>query len=143
MEGDAGGAVNGEVVSAGADGWEGDGFEVVLMGKTEAVVIGLAQQVILAAIAAVPDGSDGVDDVLGLEISGGSDDSLAGGATALSGNDLSALFEDFGAAGTVDGAIDTASAHERAVGGVDNGIGILLGDITLDKCDIRVHGRAR
>jgi hypothetical protein len=66
-------------------------------------------------------------------VSGSGDNSLAGGQTTLPGDNLLTFFQYGGAAGVVDSAIDTAAAHETGVGGIDDGIGSLEGNIALKK----------
>src|ERR1019366_7829594 len=59
------------------------------------------------------------------------DDGFAGGESAglHSCHDALALLEDRGAACTVNRSIDAASAEQRGVGGVDDGLGRLLSDV--------------
>jgi hypothetical protein len=45
---------------------------------------------------------------------------------------LDALLQQLRSGGAVDGAVHSAPAQERRVGGVDNGIDLLLGDIPFD-----------
>src|SRR5262245_16100470 len=45
-----------------------------------------------------------------------------------------------GARGPMDGAVNPAAAHERAVGGIDDGIDVERGDISLDDVDTLGHG---
>ena len=59
----------------------------------------------------------------------GGEDGFAGGEAVDLGHDALALFEDGGASSAVDGAVDTASAEEGRVGGVDDGFGGFFGDV--------------
>jgi len=76
-----------------------------------------------------------VYDVLSGEVAGGGDDGVSGGAGSLFCDEAFALLEELGACGVVDGAVDTSAAQERAVGGIDDGLGVLSGDIALGELD--------
>jgi len=49
-----------------------------------------------------------------------------------------ALSEDLGAARAVDRAVDSAAAEQGRVGGVDDRVDVLLGDVAADRFD---HGK--
>lgn len=81
--------------------------------------------------------ADGVDDPPGGQVEAWSLDGVPdvqaagqlGAAQRLAGG------EQLRAGGTVDGAIDSSSAQKRAVGGVDDGVDLLRGDVTGDGFD--------
>ena len=78
--GDLGGIGLREAVRAGRDRREGDGADVaVLAGNLERTPVGLAEELVLAASPAAPDGADGVDDVAGGEAVAKSEDGQADG----------------------------------------------------------------
>src|SRR5262245_47356053 len=52
-------------VHPSADRGKGDALETVLFRQQQTVAIAARQQVVLVVVAAVPDGTDGVDDVAG------------------------------------------------------------------------------
>jgi hypothetical protein len=79
----------------------------------------------------VPDRANGVNNISGRQITAGGHDGLSGGESSLAGYDLPAFFKNSRASSPVDSAIHTASAHQSGIGCVDNGIGILPGDVTL------------
>src|SRR5206468_9157484 len=64
-DGDRGGGVEGVAVDAGRDGREGDGPGADLVGHGERTAVGGGEELGLAAFAAVPHRSDGVDDPAG------------------------------------------------------------------------------
>src|SRR5439155_958510 len=72
------------------------------------------------------------------EVPRGRGDGLAGGETLgpLFGPDAPALFEDGRPALSVDGAVDDSAAHQRRVGGVDDGVDVLLGDVPPDQREL-------
>ena len=139
-QGDVSGLFDGEAVGSGADGGEGNGFDVVLLGELEGIEVGVAEELLFVVFAFAVDGAHGVYDVLGGQAACGGDDGMACGAAALLGDDFLAFLEDLRAAGAVDGAIDASAAHEGGVGGVDDGLGVLAGDIALGEEDEVVHG---
>lgn len=62
-DGDIAGLMFGKTIDAGTDGRKGDGFNVVLHGQAQAVVITLRQQLGFPVIATLPDRADTVNDV--------------------------------------------------------------------------------
>jgi len=82
----------------------------------------------------MPDRADGVDNVPGFEVASRGYDRLAGGKTALPGDDGLALFQDGGTAGAMNGAIHAATPHQAGIGGIDDGIGRLavMSPFTMD-----------
>ncbi len=92
--------------------------------RHDIAVAGLQQRV-FAAVAAIPDRPDRVDDVASGETVALCQACLAGRATA----DLAAFLDELGSGGAVDGAIDAAAAKQAFIGGVDDG-----GDVNT--CDV-------
>lgn len=80
--GDGGGSIDGEAVGAGADGGEGDGFDVVAKGDREAVAVAVGEELVFAVITPLPDGAYGVDDVSGGEVVALGEAGFACGAAA-------------------------------------------------------------
>src|SRR6266699_917814 len=78
-----------------------------------------------------PDRADGVDDPFGRQFVALGDSCLASRAPAQ----LSAFLEQLWAGGAMDGAIHPAAAEQGRVGGVDNCIHLLMGDVTFDNQD--------
>jgi hypothetical protein len=68
-----------------------------------------------------------MNDVSGLEVAAGGEAGLTGGAAP----DLPALLQDFGTPGPVDGPIHPAAAQQGGIGGIDDGLHVLPGDIPL------------
>lgn len=122
--------MDGIAVSSGGNGWEGDGGDGVVVGEAEGFAIATGEGCgFVACASAIIDGTHGVDNIFCSEAASGGEDGLAGGETVDFGDDALALFEDGRTAGTMDGAIDAASAEEGRIGGVDDGFGGLFGDV--------------
>src|SRR5579863_1063840 len=138
---DRGGLFARIAVSAGGDGREGDGAKRMLRGESERVAVAAGQQVGVGLMAAAHDWADGVDDMLCGERSGSGDCSLTGGQAAgkLRGAQFAALFQNSRAAATMDGAIHAASAEKGAVGGVNDGVDVLGGDVADQDEDAAVQ----
>jgi hypothetical protein len=111
------------------DRGEGDGVNVaVFAGDLKRTLVGLAKDLVLAPSATPPDGADGVDDVVGGEAVAKGEDGLAGGEAGVA----LAFAEQLGAGGTVDGAVNAASAAELFVGGIDDGVELVRGNVGMD-----------
>lgn len=102
----------------------------MLVGETDGLAMRASQGFGLAAFAVLIDWADGVDDEFGGKASGAGDDGFARSQAADFGDDGFALGEDGRAAGAVDGAVDAAATEEPGVGGIDDGVGRLLGDVS-------------
>jgi hypothetical protein len=57
------------------------------------------------------------------------------GVAGLAASQFAALGEEVGAGGPVDGPVDPATAEQRRVGGVDDRVDPLLGDVALGRFD--------
>src|SRR6476660_7211405 len=78
-----------------------------------------------------PDRTDGVYDESSCQTISGRDFSFAGTTTAQ----RAAVGEQFGACGAVNRAIDAATAEERCVRRVHDGINVQFSDVALDDLD--------
>ena len=87
------------------------------------------------AAAAVPHRTDSMNDVARLHPAGGGGDCLPGGQRTALLHDSGALLPDGGPAGAVNGAADAAPGRKLFVGGVDDGVGVLQGDIAREERD--------
>ena len=76
-----------------------------------------------------------MDHVFRRQLAGRSDHRFAGRAPALPGSDGPALFQNGRSAGPMDSAVDAATAQQRAVCGIDDGIGFYFCDVALKKLD--------
>jgi len=65
---DTRGAIKRETICAGADAREGDGPDGVTGRQFQAVTVAACQEIVFAARAVLPDGTDGVDDPFGQEV---------------------------------------------------------------------------
>ena len=115
----------GEAANAGAEGRHGQGSEAELVRQDEGA-LGGAGNVALAGDEVRPhDG--GVNDIAGVELSGRRGDGLSGRDGAL----RNGLSLDLGATASLEGPGDPRSHPQVAVGGVDDGVGGLGGDVAL------------
>lgn len=73
----------------------------------------------------MPDGAYGVEDEARGEVEAGGDFGVAGVAAV----EFTAGCEEFRAGGAVDGSVDSSSAEQRMVGGVDDCVYGELGDV--------------
>lgn len=103
-----------------------------MSGKSEGVAVAGGEERGIGFGVAATDRADGVDYVPGWEIACTGDDRLARAQSSrkLTTTNDAALFEDTGATAAVDRAVNAASAEESAVGGVDDGVDLLRGDVT-------------
>src|SRR5271165_610073 len=76
----------------------------------------------LVTTAAAPDGADGVDNVFRSETTTRSGNGFARRKASLTLDDRLAGFEDGGTSGAMDSSVYAASAHQRRVSGVDDGV---------------------
>ncbi len=124
-----GGLVDGIAVRTDADAWERDRREVVLTRDLQRPPVRGRQQLLLTVEAAVPHRPDGVDDeACGQPVTAGQ---LR--VTGVAAAECSALGQEIGPRGAVDGAVDSASAEQRPVGGIDDGVDLELGDVRRDR----------
>ncbi len=84
-----------------------------------------------------------MDDPVSVEVESTGDTCLACGTTDVRLNlfEVSARFEEFGAGGAVDGAIDASTAEEPFVGRVDDCVDVELGDVCNLNLDLGRHVR--
>ena len=69
-------------IRAGADGWKRDRLHTILEREFERVAVAIRKQCSFLGFTAVPNGADGVDDVLRGEFEAGSNLRLTGGTAA-------------------------------------------------------------
>ncbi len=80
-------------------------------------------------LASAIHGADGVNYIFGGQASTGGDDGFAGGECADFGHDALALLKDRGSASAVNRAIHASATEQGRIGGVDDGLCRLLGNI--------------
>jgi len=135
--GDATGPLLGEPIYPRTDGREGDASQLMLPGQFQALVIARGQKDILVVVAhahlfiAMPHRADGVNDMLCRQVVARSHFRQPGGAAA----ERTTFCEQFRPCCAVNGAIHAATAQERFIGGVDDGIDLERGDIPADHAD--------
>ena len=130
-EGDAGGLLQREVIDPGGDGGKVHGLAAVLDRKRQTASVAGGQQRLLPVAAAVPDGAGGVDDEAGGQAVAPGDLRLAGAAAVQ----RAAFRQQLRPCGPMDGAVHSAPAQKTGVGGVDDGVRGLFGNVALDDLD--------
>jgi len=133
-QGNPGGLLERIAINPRADGREGQAFQPVCGSQFQAFPVRAGQDVRFTVGAAPINWTDGVNNVPGLEIAARGYDRLAGGATP----DFAALSHNGRSAGPVNGAVDPAPASQAAVGGIDQGIRFIQGDVALNQDDTSV-----
>ena len=129
--GDAGGFGLGEAVDAGADAGEGDALQAVLLGQAHGGIVTGGEQLTLVLIAAVPDGSDGMDHFLTGQQIGIGHLALPRFAAAK----CTALLQQLDTSGPVNGAIYSPTAQQTPVGGIHDRINLQRRDISYYNLD--------
>lgn len=124
-----------EAIHTRRDAGESDALQPMLRRESERVRVTRAQQLRLTIAAAVPDRTDGVYHMPGLELVALGDLRLARLATVQA----HALAHQIGTGSPVNHAIHAASTHERGVGRIDDGIDIKLGDIAFEDLEVGGH----
>jgi len=95
-----------------------DGGKSVRRGKLDRTAIAGGQQVVLTIAAAIPYRTDGMDDVFCFQAISAGDL----GATGHAAIERAAFGEQLRPRGTMDRTVDAASAEERRICGVDDGV---------------------
>src|SRR5215469_12103113 len=111
----------------------------MLDGQLERTAIGAGKLVRLALTSAAPARSDRMNDVPGRQIAGRGDHGRAGRAAV--GISLASLFDDRRAAPSMDRAVDAPAAGQMRVGGVNDGVDFLLGNVARLQLDHRLADR--
>lgn len=118
-------ALDGVSIDAGRNQRESDGAAALGVGNLHGILVAAVQKTFFVAIAALPDGANGVDDVLCLQLEARGDDRLAGGTVPQS----VAGGLKFPCTGSrEDRSADTAAVAELAVGCVDDAVHVHFGD---------------
>jgi len=132
---DARSAIGWKAVSTRRDGGKGNRGKTVLACETEARTVAGGKQLVLAALAAAPNRTNGVDDVTREKAKARGDLGIPRLAAAELGTSRAKL----GTCGTVDRTIHAASAKQRPVGGVDDGVDVEPGDVAFDDFNAAAH----
>ena len=136
---DSGCAISRETVDASGNRRECDRGQAIRLTQLQRAAIAGGEQFVLALPAAVPNRSNGMDHVLGLQPITSGDFGVAGVAAVQ----CAAFGKQFGPRGPMDRAIDAAPAKERRIGGVDDGINAQCRDIGDDDFEPRRAELAR
>src|SRR5579872_3057856 len=113
-------------IDSSADGREGDGMQAGLECHGKAVAIAISQQLVFIAISTLPHRTNGVDHMLRQQIKARSDFCLAHLATAK----VSAEFIKALSSGAVNRSIDAATAEQRGIGCIYDGVDVEIGNIS-------------
>jgi len=100
----------------------------MLGGQHDRATVAGRQRRVLAALAAVPDRSHRMNDVASRQAITAGDLGLAGGTAAQS----TAFGEQLRTGGAMDGTVDAATAEQRIVRCIDDGVHIERGDVGDD-----------
>ena len=130
-------------VSAGADGREGNTRQPLRYRQLQALPVGAGQQFWLTLMTAVPDRPYCVDDMFGRQIAAVGNNRPPGCQSPLPGHDLTALFQNSRPAGSVNGPVHAATPHKAGIGGVDDSVRVLKGNIATDKTQLHLIKRYR
>ena len=130
------GLADGVAVDSAADRRKSDGAAGVLARESQALAVARGEEVRLAAVAATPDGTHGVDHDARLETVAEGDARLAGRAAA----EPPALLEEAGSGGAVNRAVHAAAPEERGVRGVHDRVDVQRRDVSADDPEAGGHG---
>jgi len=103
----------------------------VFLSELKGAGVAGSEQGVLAVIATLPDGADGVDDEPGGEVVTSRDLCF----TRFAAAEPPALPEETGTRGPVDRPVDASPAKEALVRGIDDGIDMLCSDVPLHDGD--------
>ena len=118
----------GVAVDAGADGWEGNGAQFVFLHKLHAAAIAASQGGFLAIASSAPYGADGVDH----PASGKVVAFRYLGVACFTASQCPAFSQQTRPGGPVNCSVHSAPAEQGVVGGVDDGVDVQRGDVSLD-----------
>ena len=133
--GDAGGLSLREAVDTGADAGEGDALQAVFLGQTHGGIVTGGEQLTLVLVAAIPDGSDGMDDLLTGQTIGIGHLALP----RLAAAQRTALLQQFDTGRPVNGAIYSPTAQQAPVGSIHDRIDLERRDIPYYNLDSFFH----
>src|SRR5215210_6966303 len=137
LDRDPGRVVHRPSVDTGRDRRDGDARRAELLGDPQGLAVGRGQHR-AAVLGGRPDRAYGVDDPPGGQLTGCGRDRLAGRqpAAEVSYAQGAALGEDLGTTTAVDRTVDAPTAEQRGVRRVDDGVDVLLGDVTVHGGDV-------
>ena len=130
LDKDVGSAILWEAENTGGNGREGEGGQVEFFGALEGPVDGRAEFVVF--VTAAPNRANRVEDVPGREAAPGSVGRLGVGNRTVFPDPGAALFVNDAPSPPGDDRRDPAAVHEPFVCGVDDGVHLLLGNVTLN-----------
>ena len=111
----------------------------MLLTELDRATIAGGEQIVFAEVTAIPHRANGVDHMLGFKLVAPGNLGIAGFATLQH----SAFHDEFGAGGAMDRAIDAASAEQRRIRRVDDGVNAQCGDVGNNDFQPRLADLAR
>jgi hypothetical protein len=132
-DGNDGSAIGRKTVDASADGGKRNGPDSVFASEFETPPITGCEPFVFVAISSVPNRTHGMEYPPGGQLKAGCGFGVSSGATVQP----AAGFEQFRTCGTVDGAINAATAEQRGIGRVHNCIHGKPGDIARNGYELR------
>src|SRR3954453_2368821 len=133
------GAIGREAIDAGGNGGKGNGGKVVGRAKLDAWAIARGEQIALAVMTALPDRSNRMDHMPRRQTVALGDFGVSGGAAV----ELTAYGQQFRPSSSMDRAVDTATAQQRRVGRVDDGVNAQCSNVGNDNFQARCADLAR
>jgi hypothetical protein len=118
-------AVDREAIDAGGNGGKRDRGKAVGVAEFNGAAIARRQRVIFALASAMPDRTDGMNHMPHRQPVTSGDFGVAGPAAM----ERATFGQQLGPGRAMDGAIDTAAAEQRSIGGVDDGVNAECRDI--------------
>ena len=136
---DLGGAIGGKAIDAGGNRGKGNRSQAVRLAQLDGAGVARRQRFIFAAAAAIPDRTDGVNDMPRRQPISPGNLGIAG----LAAMEGAAFGEQLGPRRAMDRAIDAAPAEQGRIGGVDDGVNAQGGDVGDDDFEARGADLAR
>jgi len=99
------------------------------VGQTNGLAVTTGQSFRFAVLTVLIDRADRVDHVPGCQLPTGCDDGLAGKQPSNLADDLPAFSQDSRPSRIMNGTIDATSAQKRRIGGIDDRVSGLGGDV--------------
>jgi hypothetical protein len=128
IHGNPRGTIGWKTIDSGGDGSKGNRRQAVGLAQLHGAAVTRRQRLVLAFAAAVPDRSDGMNDMPRRKPVAMGDLGIAGLAAAK----CAALRDQPRSGGAMDCTIDPASAEQRGIRGVDDGVNAQCGDVGDD-----------
>ncbi len=117
----------GVAIDTGADAGEGDAPDTMLHRQLQGMSVATFQQGRLSSLSPLPDGTNGVDDIMGRQIKAAGDLRLTSGAST----EWTAGLQQRRSGRAMDRPIHPSPTKQGVVGGIDDCLDLELGDIAV------------